>query len=133
MAANELLDQPVPREELLRYAAAGEEAASGFAHADNIAPCLLGGLTAVVANDPTEVVRIPVPDDLLCVLVHPRIAIETRHARGVLAADVSLADHVRQTMKLTGFLVGCFRGDHELIARSLQDVIVEPQRAQPGV
>ncbi len=129
VAANQLLDEPLPRDKLVRYAAAGEAAASGAAHADNVAPCVLGGLTAVVSSDPLRVEQIPVPADLLCVLVHPHVRIDTRDARGVLRAEVDLADHVRQSMRLSGFLAGCFRSDLQLIGESMQDLIVEPQRS----
>ena len=45
VAANELLDNPLPRAELLIFAMEGEKAASGSYHADNVASSLYGGLT----------------------------------------------------------------------------------------
>jgi len=133
-AANRLLDRPLPMQRLLIHAAAGERAASGAPHADNVAPCLYGGMTAVVSPEPLEVVPIPVPEDLLCVLVHPHLRIETRDARSALRDQIGLAEHVAQSMKLSGFLAGCFRGDAGLAGRSTVDLIVEPQRARliPG-
>jgi homoserine kinase len=134
VAANALVDRPLPREALLEYATEGERAATGAAHADNTAPCLFGGLTGVVSKDPLEVVRIPIPEGLRCVLVHPRMRIDTREAREVLRPSVSLGEHVEQTMHLTGLLVGCWNSDLELIRRSMRDRIVEPQRSRliPG-
>jgi len=134
VAANQLLEEPLPREELVRYAAAGEAAASGAPHADNVAPCVLGGMTAVVSTDPLRIEQIPVPVDLLCVLVHPHVRIDTRDAREALRSEVELKEHVRQSMRLSGFLAGCFRCDLELIGDSMRDLIVEPQRSKliPG-
>ena len=134
VAGNALLDQPQDKPQLLRYALAGEAAASGAPHADNAAPCLFGGLTAQVEEEPPEVVGIPVPSGLVCVLVHPHIRIDTRDARGVLGDSVALKQHVKQTMHLAGFLVGCFRDDAAMVGRSMHDVIVEPQRSKliPG-
>ncbi len=129
VAANALLPEPLPRQRLLGYAVLGEEAASGVPHADNAAPCLLGGLVAVVGNDPLKVVPVPVPTGLICVLVHPHLQIETRAARAVLRREIGLAEHVRHSMRLTGFLAGCFRDDLELIREAMHDEIVEPQRA----
>jgi len=40
VAANELLPDRLSKEELVKYALAGEVVASGSAHADNLAPCL---------------------------------------------------------------------------------------------
>jgi len=129
VAANALLDESLPRESLLGYALAGEQAASGAPHADNAAPCLFGGLVAVVAGDVPRVVPIPVPARVLCVLVHPHLTIETRAARAVLRREIPLGEHVRQSARLAGFLAGCFHDDLELIARSMEDLVVEPQRA----
>jgi homoserine kinase len=129
VAADALLQADLSESELLRYALVGEQAASGAAHADNAAPCLRGGLTAVVAHEPLEVVSIPPPPGIVCVLVHPELRVETREARASLAPSVDLGLHVGQTMKLCGFLVGCFRGDAALVGRSMEDLVVEPQRA----
>ncbi len=129
VAANHLLSGALHAGELLRYAMAGEAAASGAAHADNAAACLHGGMTAVVALDPPQVEPIPLPADLLCVLVHPHLKIETRQARAALPRELSLALHVQQSMSLCGFLVGCQRGDLERIRRSMVDRIAEPARA----
>lgn len=129
VAANALLDAPLPTAELLPFAAAGEAAASGAPHADNAAPCLFGGLAAVVSADPLRVVRIPLPASLLCVLVHPHLIIETRAAREVLRSSISLKEHVQQSMRLCGFLAGCHAGDLGLIGRSMVDTLVEPQRS----
>jgi homoserine kinase len=134
VAVNHLLARPLSPEALLCHAVAGERAASGSAHADNVGPCLLGGLTAVVAHDPPRVVPIPVPRGLRYVLVHPGLRLETRRARAVLPERLSLSDHVAQSMCLAGFLAGCFGSDLELIRRSMEDRVAEPARASlvPG-
>jgi homoserine kinase len=130
VAANALLAEPLPPEELLPFALEGEAAASGAPHADNAAPCLFGGMTAVVAKAPLRVVEIPVPQGLACVVVRPELRIDTREARAALRAEISLELAVAQSMRLTGFLVGCHRGDVDLIGESMQDLIAGPQRAK---
>jgi len=129
VAANELLPNRLSKAHLLKYALVGEEAASGSAHADNIAPCLFGGLTLAIGNDPVRVVSIPVPKEILTVLVHPRHRIETRRARDILKTEVTLADHVRQSAHLGGFIAACFSNDLDLIKESFRDLLIEPQRA----
>ena len=44
---NQLLGKPFKKKELVKFAMEGERAASGAAHADNVAPCLLGGFTLI--------------------------------------------------------------------------------------
>jgi homoserine kinase len=113
----------------LHFALQGEEAASGALHADNVAPSLLGGLVLCGPGDPPTAVRMPVPEGIACVLVHPRIEIRTRQAREMLAATVALGDHVRQTMAISGFVAGCYRSDLGMIGRCLRDFVIEPQRS----
>lgn len=129
IAANSLLETPLPREALMKYALLGEQAASGASHPDNLAPCLLGGMTLVLSGDPFRYVLLPVPEEILTVIIHPRIRLDTRRARAILKADVSLAGHVRQSASLAGFISGCFRNDVEMIRQSLDDFLIEPQRA----
>ncbi len=134
VAANSLLPQPFKEEKLFHYAMMGEAVASGGFHGDNIAPCLFGGLTLCRSIDPLDIVHIPVPKDIFCVLIHPDLQVSTKESRGKLKKDVSLKDHVLQSAALGGFIAGCFQKDLDLIQRSFQDIIIEPQRASqiPG-
>jgi homoserine kinase len=129
LAASRLLEEPLTEPELLRYGMFGEEVATGSYHPDNLAPCLLGGLVLALGRDPLHIVRIPVPPALYCVVVHPRLRVDTRDARGVLPDQVCLQDHVAQSGRLAGVIAGCYSGDLSLIGSSLADIIVEPRRA----
>jgi homoserine kinase len=129
VAANSLLASPLPREALLKYALLGEQATSGASHPDNIAPCLMGGMTLVISADPFRYVSLPVPKEIMAVIVHPRLRVDTRNARSILQPNVSLTDHVRQSAALGGFISGCFQNDIDLIRESFNDVLIEPQRA----
>jgi homoserine kinase len=133
-AAAAFWDLDLAPSQRLHFALQGEEAASGALHADNVAPSLLGGLVLCGPGDPPTATRLPVPDGIACVLVHPRVEVRTREARKMLAPVVNLADHVRQTMAIGGFIAGCFRGDLEMIGRCLRDFVIEPQRQKlvPG-
>ena len=135
VAANELLDLPLPRAALLAHAIEGEVVASGTRHADNVAASLLGGLVLTIDGDPPRCQQIPVPASIRCVVVHPHLFIATREARGILHDSLALSDHVRQSARLAGFLAGCYANDLGLIAASLADVLIEPQRAPliPGL
>jgi homoserine kinase len=129
VAANALLESPLPKESLLPYALAAERVACGASHPDNAAPSLFGGLTLVVSADPLRCVRLPAPRGLLAVLVHPHVRVDTRDSRAVLKPTVPLADYVRQSAHLAGFVAACFTDDLELLRASLEDLVIEPQRA----
>jgi len=128
VAANALLQEPVPRLQLLKFAMEGEIVASGSAHIDNIAPCLFGGLVLTVGIDHPRVKQIPVPAALRCALAHPHMFLETREARAVLKTDVSRSDFIWQSANLAGFISGCYSNDLDMIRDSFNDVIIEPQR-----
>jgi homoserine kinase len=128
VAANALLDEPVDNLRLLKFAMRGEEVASGTAHIDNLAPSLYGGLVLSVGIDHPHIKQIPVPPAIRSVLVRPHRILETRGARAILGRSVTLSDVVWQQANLAGVVTGCFTNDLELIAASLEDVLIEPQR-----
>lgn len=129
LAASQLLEHPLTETELLRYGMYGEEVATGAFHPDNLAPCLLGGLVLAMGGEPMQVVRIPVPPSLHCVIVHPDLRLDTRDARAVLPSQICLSAHVEQSGRLAAVIAGCYSGDLALIGRSLADLVVEPRRA----
>jgi homoserine kinase len=134
MAINALLGMPVPKIESLHCAVLGEQIADGAYHADNVAPSLLGGVILIRANEGLDVHSLPIPDELHAAVVYPHVSILTKDARDVLSPTTTLPQCIQQTGNLGGLVVGLYESDYELIGRSLQDVIIEPQRAQliPG-
>jgi homoserine kinase len=134
VAANALLDTPLPKIELLKFAMQGEAVASGSIHADNISPSLFGGLVLTVGVDDPRVKQIPVPDGIRAVIVHPHMFLSTKKARAILKGEVGMSDFVWQTANLAGFIAGCFTNDLDLIREGLNDVVIEPQRRKliPG-
>lgn len=129
VAANELLGGPLSRRELVPFAIEGERAACGSGHADNVAPALLGNFTLIRSYDPLDIVSLPAPEDLHCVLIHPHIEIRTEDARRVLRKQVYLKDAITQWGNTAALVAGILLKDYALIGRSLTDVIVEPERS----
>lgn len=127
VAANALLEQPLPQAALYPFALDGEQVASGGRHGDNVAPMLLGGLVMSAGEDAPR--RLPVPAGVFSVLVHPHCVVETRAARAVLAEPYPIATAVAQQALLARFLVGLHAGDLALVRAGLADVLVEPRRA----
>lgn len=126
IAANALLDAPLAPEQLYPFAVTGEAVASGGRHGDNVGPMLLGGVVLATAD---HVVRVPVPAQWTCVLVHPDAVLETRRARAALQGAYELKEFVAQSANLSLVLAGCWRGDAALVRAGLKDVLVEPRRA----
>jgi homoserine kinase len=128
VAANALLDRPLQPEQLLAYALIGEQYASGGLHADNVAPSLLGGLVLCPQVLLPAIVRVPVPDGVSAVVMHPDLQVNTAQARRGLAKGYSMQDWLAQQGLLAGFIVACAGNDIELIGKTLKDIIIEPQR-----
>lgn len=129
VAANMLFNGHFTKEQLIEFAMNGEELASGSRHADNIAPCIYGGVTLVRSVSPMDITSIPsLP--LYVTVIHPQIEVKTAEARKILPEMVPLKDAVKQWGNVAGLVTGLFKGDLQLIKRSLDDVLVEPVRSK---
>lgn len=128
VAANHLLGNPFSKADLVRFAMNGEKVASGVKHADNIAPCIYGGVTLIRAILPLDIVPIEAPP-MHVTVVHPQIEVRTSDARQILRKEVQLKNAIRQWGNIAGLVAGLMKGDYSLIGRSLEDVIIEPVRS----
>jgi len=128
VAANKLLGDRFSNEDLLRFAMFGEKVASGVKHADNVAPCIYGGITLIRSIHPLDVVALSAPD-LYVTVVHPQIEVKTSDARQILRKEVLLKDAIKQWGNIAGLVAGFLKNDYALIGRSLEDVIIEPVRS----
>jgi len=126
---NELLGRPFETKNLIPFAMEGEKLASGSAHADNVAPALLGGFVLVRSYNPLDIIKIKSPDELYATVIHPQIELKTSDARSVLKQNVTLKKAVIQCGNLGGLISGLYTNDYDLIGRSLNDEIVEPLRS----
>ncbi len=128
VAANRLLGDPFEKEDLVRFAMNGEKLASGVKHADNIAPCIYGGVTLIRSIFPLDIVQLTAPE-LFVTIVHPQIEVRTADARSILKQGILLKDAIRQWGNIGGLVAGLLKGDYDLIGRSLEDVLIEPVRS----
>ncbi len=126
---NELLGKPFSNHDLIEFAMQGERLASGVAHADNVAPALLGGFTLVRSTDPLEVIKIAPPSEMYATVIHPQIEVKTSDAREILKNTIPLKTAIAQWGNLGALISGLYTEDYELIGRSLEDKIVEPIRS----
>jgi homoserine kinase len=127
-ALNEYFDKPYSRNELMHFALKGEFIASQGFHADNIAPCLLGGFTFIYNNDPLSVRQLQYPDQLHLVIAYQQVQILTAEARALLPKHYERSTVVKQQGLFGSLLIGLFHKDYELIAQGIQDHVAVPYR-----
>lgn len=127
-AVNALLGEPFSVEQLLPFALEGERAASDPPHWDNVMASLLGGLVLAAREEPPLVQRLPAPQGVVAILLHPEAAVETRMARSILAPQVPLTLAVEHSRRVAAFVVGCVSGKLDLVCAGLEDLLIEPQR-----
>lgn len=125
---NELLNRPLEKRDLIPFALDGEVTASGSRHGDNIIPALLGGLILIRDIETYDYHRIYTPPGLFMAILLPDVMISTKSARDILRKEVTLKEMVAQSANLGSFIIGMNLGDLDLISRSMQDHIIEPQR-----
>jgi homoserine kinase len=128
-ALNALFNNQLSTRDLLPFSMEGERIACGSAHADNVAPALFGGFVIIRSYSPLDVFTIKTPDNLYCTIVHPDIEVNTKDARHILRAEVSLKNTITQMGNVAGMVAGLLTNDFGLIGRSMQDVIIEPVRS----
>jgi homoserine kinase len=126
---NELLGRPFSNHDLVEFAMQGERLASGVAHADNVAPALLGGFTLVRSTAPLDVLKIHTPRELYATVIHPQIEVKTSDAREILRSSVPLKTAIKQWGNIGGLISGLYTENYDLIGRSLEYYIVEPIRS----
>ena len=128
-AVSEFLRTGLHKSELLRFAVEGEQIADGAFHADNVAPSLLGGMILIRDNQTLDFKKLHAPPGLYAAVVYPHIEVLTKDARSMLSDTVAFDIAIRQQGNLAAFVAAVYTGDFDLMRRSLQDLIVEPQRA----
>lgn len=131
---NELFGQPLEENDLVVCAMEGENLASGGYHADNAAPAVMGGIVLIRGYEPLDLIKLPVPGNLYCVVIHPHLVVSTKEARSILPKEVPMHKAIEQWGNVGGLVAGLYSGDIKLIGRSMRDVVAEPYRKKfiPG-
>ena len=126
---NKLLGEPFATNELIKFAMEGERLASGNAHADNVAPALLGGFSLVKSYEPLEILSLPSLPELRMLILHPLIELKTRDSRSIIKQTVELKKAISQWGNLAALVSALYTQDYNLLGRSLKDEIIEPVRS----
>tara|TARA_Y100000814_G_scaffold124105_2_gene89238 strand:- start:803 stop:1729 length:927 start_codon:yes stop_codon:yes gene_type:complete len=126
---NKILNDALSFEQMIQYALEGEKLSSDSPHADNIAPCILGGLVLVKETCPIDVVRLPIGPFYLA-LLHPNIIVNTKYARKILPEKIPLKDAVKQWGNISALTYAFSTNNINLISTSMKDCIIEPVRSK---
>jgi len=126
--AHLLTGEKLTDNQVILCAAMAENVTSGGLHADNVAPCILGGFTVIRSYEPFEVIRIEPPKDLGVVVAMPDVLVSTKEARAVLPTEVSVKNLVFHAGNASCLVHAMNTGDIELLGRSVKDAVFEPAR-----
>ncbi len=123
VAANALLGGPMGSMELLRLATAIE------GHPDNVAPCLLGGLTAAVADGDRVHCARALPDARFAfAAMVPNFDLSTKKARQALPESYSKADAVHNVGRAVLMFAALQQGLAGELREASQDRMHQPYR-----
>ena len=117
---NELFGAPLSEEDVVVCAMEGENLASGGYHADNAAPAVMGGIILIRGYEPLDVIKLPVPGNLYCPVIHPHLMVSTKEARSILPKEIPMHTAITQA--------GLCSGNIELVGRAMRDAVAEPYR-----
>jgi homoserine kinase len=130
LAASAAYGSTLSKQELIACALEGERAASGAAHADNVAPSALGGIVLIRSYQPLDLISLPVPAALRVVVVHPHCEVVTAEARKLVSAHrFDIRQVVANLGNVASLVDALYRGDLDQLGRSISDALVEPLRA----
>ena len=137
VAMNELFGLGMKMGELVYHAGAGERAASGAAHLDNVAASIAGGFVLVPSKPGADPLTLEPPVRLSVIVVTPRVNLpgrKTAYARSLLPRKVGLEAAVRNVANASLMVAGFASGDIKTIGEGMEDAIVEPARLKmvPG-
>lgn len=131
VAFDRLFYLKIQKPKMIEYAAEGEIASAGTRHYDNVSGAILGGFVIVRTIPELEFIKLDPPRDLVLVIAIPTIKVSNRKtevARSVLPKEVPLKSVVRNVSNASTIVAGFILKDIRMIAKGVDDVIVEPAR-----
>ncbi len=129
VAVNKLLNTKLTYDNMIPILMQSEQLVSGKNHADNVAPSLMGGLTIIRSYNPLDIIPISCPINIKCAIIYPlNLELPTKYSRKILNSHILLDDAIKQWGNIAALITGILKGDIEIIGKSMQDFIIEPER-----
>ena len=123
MTGNKAQVDIVIREKIYPGSGIGSSSASSAAAAFG-----MNELYGAPLSEPLDLIKLPVPGDFYCAVVHPRLVVSTKEARSILPKQVPMHDAIAQWGNVGGLVAGLYSGNIGLIGRAMKDSIAEPYR-----
>ncbi|NTS75472.1 homoserine kinase [Catenovulum sp. SM1970] len=127
-ALNAYFENALDDESLLRLMGKLEGQISGSIHYDNVAPCFLGGLQLMLESKDKISLSLPTFDEWYWTICYSGASVSTAAARDILPKEFSIKTTIDFGRQLAVFTDALHRGDRELAAAMMQDVLAEPHR-----
>ena len=126
---NELLNKKMSLNTMIQYALEGEKISSETPHADNIGPCLMGGLVIIRDTNTSDLIKVPT-NDFVFAIIHPDVKVDTKTSRKILPKNIELQQAVKQWGNIASLTYGFSSNNIDLIKRSMEDFVIEPVRSK---
>ena len=129
-AANEILDKPFNRKEILKFATEIE------GHPDNVAPAIYGGFTiSTIDRGQVQTFSFLPKIHLKLIVAVPDFPLSTRLARQVLPKNVSMKDAVFNIGRASMLIAALMQGKENFLATAFDDLLHQPYRTKlvPGM
>lgn len=125
MGANEILGNPLDKDEILKLATQIE------GHPDNVAPAIYGGLIiSVMEGERIHTGKLPIKNELNLIALVPNFELSTSEARGVLPKQIDYKDGIYNVSRASILLTALVTGDNNLLKLGLQDKFHQPYRGK---
>lgn len=115
-------NKPFSMQEMLSIASSME------GHPDNVAPALLGGLTACLKEERLFTEQVHVHESFCFTLLIPNSFVATEKARLILPKEIPLESAIHTSSHLLFLIKAMKDGDLELLKYATKDVLHEPYR-----
>ncbi len=126
MAVNEALGTPLTKRELVPFAALGEMKAEKTFRINSVVPSLLGGWILTRDHKTFDFHRLPTPKGLNIVVIYPNNnALISSHVRNNISNKIKTDHAINQVANIGALIHALYTSDLDLLARSLEDNIVE--------
>jgi len=123
VVANELLNNPLTKEEIMYLAATMD------GHTDNILPALVGGLTVgSLLEKEVKYVKMDLPTQLKLLAIIPDFHFSTKKARSLLPQNVPIEDAVFNISRVGLLLASLVTAHFENLSEATKDKIHQPYR-----
>lgn len=125
VAANELHGRKLSQQVLLNLVTELE------GHPDNVAPALLGGVTAsIMSQSDVITMQCPISDQLRFAVLIPDFSLSTQEMRAALPKQISFADAAYNIAHACVLLKALEAGNFEAIAAAMDDRLHQPYRSK---